>query len=84
MQSNERVTTRTRRMLCHLMQMLIYLESIKKYLPEHAQSIWREAFNNALKEYNDEESAAKVAWSAVKKDYEKTDAGIWQLKGTDI
>jgi cation transport regulator len=33
--------------------------------------------NNALKEYNEEEKAFKVAWAAVKRDYEKGDDGNW-------
>ena len=52
-------------------------------LPEHAQNIFRKAHASALKEYEDpkkrrggvkgnvEEVAHKVAWAAVKKDYEK-------------
>ena len=46
-------------------------EAVQK-LPSHAQDIFRNAFNNALKEYdNDEERAFKVAWAAVKTKYEK-------------
>lgn len=41
-----------------------------KNLPDGAQSIWIGAFNSAS-EKNDEESAAKIAWSAVKNKYEK-------------
>ena len=51
-------------------------------LPAHAQDIYREAFNHAWQEYaspeerrgdaSREETAHKVAWSAVKKKYEKT------------
>ncbi len=52
-------------------------------LPEHAQHIYLEAYENALKQYSDpskrrggagesdEEVASKVAWSAVKREYEK-------------
>jgi cation transport regulator len=54
-------------------------------LPEHAQHIFKKAHNSAIKEYNDpnkrrggkkqsaEEVAHKVAWAAVKKEYEKED-----------
>ncbi len=52
-------------------------------LPEHAQHIFRKAHASAIKEYHDpdkrrggkkesaEEVAHKVAWAAVKKEYEK-------------
>lgn len=54
-------------------------------LPEHAQHIFEKAHSSALKEYKNpekrrggkkesaEEVAHKVAWSAVKKEYEKKD-----------
>jgi cation transport regulator len=47
--------------------------SVRDHLPSHAQDIYREAFNHALKEYAGEgESAAhRVAWAAVEKKYEK-------------
>lgn len=54
-------------------------EAVQK-LPKHAQDIFRNAFNNALKEYdNDEERAFKVAWAAVKTKYENKD-GKWVSK----
>jgi cation transport regulator len=53
-------------------------ESVRDNLPEHAQDIYKEAFNSAWDEYADkdkrrgdesrEEVAHKVAWSAVKQD----------------
>jgi len=48
-------------------------------LPDHAQSIFREAFNHAWENYADrgsrrEEIAFRVAWSAVKKQYRKIGA----------
>lgn len=52
-------------------------ESITKHLPEHAQDIYRAAFNAAWDEYDNpqkrksntgrEQVAHKVAWAAVKK-----------------
>lgn len=64
-------------------------ESVKNSLPKKAQEIFRAAFNNAWEEYKDpedrrgdasrEEVANKVAWSAVKKKYEKKGDG-WQRK----
>ncbi|WP_455662622.1 ChaB family protein [Pradoshia sp.] len=55
-------------------------ESVRDSLPSHAQEIFKEAFNSASKEYNEEETAFKVAWSAVKKKYEKNDTGEWVEK----
>ena len=47
-------------------------DSVRSHLPEHAQSIYRKAFNNAHKTYQgDDATSARVAWSAVKKEYEK-------------
>jgi cation transport regulator len=42
-----------------------------KILPKKAQSIFMSAFNSALEQYGDEETARKVAWGAVKKSYKK-------------
>ena len=66
-------------------------ESVKDNLPKHAQEIYREAFNSAWEEYKDskdrrgdasrEETAHRVAWSAVKNVYEKDgDNGKWKKK----
>ena len=56
-------------------------ENVKNNLPENAQEIYLAAFNNAWKQYrktsdrqgdsSHEETAHKVAWSAVKQQYEK-------------
>jgi cation transport regulator len=56
-------------------------EDIKNHLPDHAQTIFREAFNNAHEQYGEEETAFKVAWSAVKNEYEKNAEGEWVKKG---
>ena len=58
-------------------------ETVKDNLPQHAQEIYLAAFNNAWDEYDDpeerrgdasrEETAHRVAWSAVKTKYEKQD-----------
>lgn len=54
---------------------------ISERLPEHAQTIFREAFNNAYQQYDrDEEIAFRVAWAAVKKKYEKNEDGVWVEK----
>lgn len=55
-------------------------ENIRTHLPEHAQTIFRKAFNNAYDQYDDEVQVFKVAWAAVKKEYEKNDAGEWVKK----
>lgn len=63
-------------------------DSVKDNLPTHAQEIYKEAFNNAYQEYAEpserrgdadrEETAHRVAWSAVKKaGYQKGDEGKW-------
>ena len=55
--------------------------SIRDNLPKHAQEIYLAAFNNAWEQYRDPENrrgkasreavAHKVAWAAVKQQYEK-------------
>jgi cation transport regulator len=55
-------------------------EPVKENLPHHGQEIYKEAFNSALDEYKEEETAHKVAWSAVKKKYEKAEDGSWKSK----
>lgn len=54
---------------------------VRDNLPQGALTIYRKAFNNAMKQYKDpkkrrgksgrEETAHKVAWDAVKKEYKK-------------
>lgn len=56
-------------------------EGVRHNLPRHAQEIYLAAYNNAAEEYIDPEKrrgpdsaetvARKVAWSAVKKEFEK-------------
>jgi len=48
-------------------------------LPSHAQTIFRNAFNNAIKTH-DETTAFKIAWSAVKRIYKKNKDGDWVRK----
>lgn len=45
--------------------------ALRAHLPEHAQDIYREAFNHAWVEYGNEASAHRVAWAAVKRRYVK-------------
>ena len=56
-------------------------ESAKK-LPAHGQDIWRAAFNAAMKQYDDEEKAFAVAWSAAKRKFKQTKDG-WVAKSDD-
>ncbi len=56
-------------------------DSVQHVLPAHAQEIYKEAFNSAWEQYKHkadrrddasrEETAHKVAWAAVKNDYQK-------------
>ncbi len=66
-------------------------ESVREHLPEHAQKIFQEAYNSAWKEYansskrrgneSQEEAAFRVAWAAVKNEYEKDEkTGKWKPK----
>lgn len=59
-------------------------DSVRENLPKHAQEIYQEAFNSAFDQYAErgaegrEQTAHKVAWTAVKKKYEKDEAsGKW-------
>ena len=64
-------------------------DPVREALPAGAQTIYREAFNNAWEQYADtamrrgdaghEETAHRVAWAAVKQSYEKR-GGSWQKK----
>jgi len=69
-------------------------DSVRSNLPKHAQEIYLEAFNNAWDQYANpedrrgsasrEETAHKVAWSAVKHVYEKDElSGKWRKKERD-
>ena len=66
-------------------------DSVKDNLPDHAQEIYKEAYNSAWDQYDKpeerrgdasrEETAHKVAWAAVKREYEKDNkTGKWTKK----
>jgi cation transport regulator len=66
-------------------------DSVRNNLPKHAQEIYMGAYNSAWDQYDEpqegradavhEETARKVAWSAVKKKYEKDEiTGNWKSK----
>jgi len=64
-------------------------QSVRDSLPQAAQTIYRKAFNNAWEQYSRaedrrgdasrEETAHRVAWSAVKQSYRK-DGDHWVEK----
>lgn len=66
--------------------------SVRHVLPDHAQAIYKEAFNHAYQEYANpaerrddadrEETSHRVAWSAVKKaGYKKGHDDKWHRHG---
>jgi cation transport regulator len=65
-------------------------EDLKELLPPHAQHIYENAYKKAYEHYQDpkkrrgdeslEAVANKIAWAAVKKDYEKGKDGSWHKK----
>jgi cation transport regulator len=50
-------------------------QPVRVHLPEHAQDIYREAFNHAFGAHSgdprQEEAAHRIAWAAVKRSYVK-------------
>ena len=54
--------------------------AVKDHLPKKAQEIFLEAFNSAYEQYDEEATAFKVAWSAVKKKYRKGSDGQWHAQ----
>lgn len=66
-------------------------KGVKEHLPKHAKEIYKKAYNSAYEDYKNpserrgdadrEETAHKVAWSAVKKKYEKQGED-WVSKST--
>jgi cation transport regulator len=55
-------------------------KGVRNNLPEHAQDIYKEAFNSAEDQYDEEQRAHRVAWSAVEQKYEKNENGNWVSK----
>jgi cation transport regulator len=64
--------------------------AVRHHLPIHAQKIYLSAFNNAWEQYANrkkrrgtasrEETAHKVAWSAVERVYQKREDGLWRKR----
>ena len=65
-------------------------KSVRDHLPKGAQDIYRKVFNSAHETYQKkskrragstaEQTAARVAWAAVKRKYKKNVAGKWVKK----
>lgn len=65
-------------------------DQVRNNLPDHAQTVYRKAFNSAWNQYDSpekrkddsdrEETAHRIAWSAVKKVYQKNEKGSWVRK----
>ena len=57
--------------------------SVRSHLPDHAQDIYREAFNHAYAAHagdvRQEEAAHRIAWAAVKRSYVKAGES-WVLR----
>ena len=55
--------------------------SVAAHLPEHAQDIYRAAFNHAFAGHagdpRQEEAAHRIAWAAVERKYHKDESGQW-------
>jgi len=61
--------------------------SVRSHLPDHAQDIFRSAFNHAFESHHSdprhEEIAHRIAWSAVKRHYKKVGSSWVQRKEPD-
>lgn len=53
---------------------------VRKKLSPHAENIYIKAFNSAADQYSSEDRAHRVAWAAVKRQYEKGSDGKWHDK----
>ena len=63
-------------------------KAVRDHLPRHAQEIYLQVFNNAWDQYASpgsrkpgrgrEETAHRVAWAAVEKQYAKDADGTWR------
>jgi cation transport regulator len=59
--------------------------SVRQHLPNHAQDIYREAFNHAFAAHigdpRQEEASHRIAWAAVKRSYVKV-GDSWIARAT--
>ena len=55
-------------------------DRVRRHLPEHAQDIYREAFNHAFAAHRgdprQEDAAHRIAWAAVKRSYVRA-GDVW-------
>jgi cation transport regulator len=73
-------TSEERRVRVPYKQITQLPDNVKNSLPKHAQEIYKEAFNSAEDQYDDEGRAHATAWSAVEQKYEKNEKGNWVEK----
>jgi cation transport regulator len=53
-------------------------DAVRLHLPQHAQDIYREAFNAAWnRHWPDESRAHRIAWAAAKRQYRKDSFRQW-------
>jgi cation transport regulator len=52
-------------------------DSIREFLPEHAQEDYLTAFNNAFEEEENGQRAHEIAWRAVEDKYQDEDQHQW-------
>ncbi|MBV8761113.1 MAG: ChaB family protein [Deltaproteobacteria bacterium] len=59
---------------------------VRSVLPQHAQDIYREAFNAAFERYGPQREAVahRIAWSEVKRRYVQRAAGVWEERGDRV
>jgi cation transport regulator len=61
--------------------------SVREHLPEHAQDIFRAAFNHAFAAHSgdprQEEAAHRIAWAAVKRSYIKV-GNDWMTRDPEL
>ena len=55
-------------------------DGVKNNLPKGAQEIYKEAYDSAADQYDEESRAHRVAWSTVEQKYEKNENGNWVQK----
>lgn len=58
--------------------------TVRNPLPPAAQTIWRKAANAALDRGLSDESAARIAWAAVKRAYKQNGNGEWVRKAAQV
>ncbi|MDQ4106049.1 MAG: ChaB family protein [Actinomycetota bacterium] len=55
-------------------------KGVRNNMHKQSQEIYKEAFNSAEQQYDEESRAHRVAWSAVEQKYEKNEKGNWVSK----